>query len=449
MGSSATSLASLKIAVGGGSTALSGLELVVVHGQTHAASGLAPVKAGLDQNLVETLFLGLFLDQTGSGNNIGVNSLGDLAAGGNGGSLAHVLDAAVRARSNKGLADLDTLDLQVAFQTNIIEGALHGSLAGIIGGLFGIWNISGDGNDVLWRGSPGDGGSNVLRLDVDNLVVDGILVTAERLPVVDGLVPVVLGGRHGASFEVFKGDLVGGNEPRAGTGLDGHVRDTHAGLHTERTNGGSSEFNDTSGTTGSSNDTANVQNNILGGHGLVQRSLDFNQEILPLHLGKRRSGKDVLDLAGSNSKGQSPKCTVGCRVAVSAHTGSSRQGESLFGSNNMDNSLSLVFHSKVLEAKVLDVLFELKNLGSRVDFGNEGFNVLELFSILRGDVVIDRQQGAIGSTNTAVGQSEALKGLGRCHLVDQVSVDVQESRAIGFGDGVVLKDLVVKGFAGI
>lgn len=60
--------------------------------------------------------------------------------------------------------------------------------------------------------------------------------------------------------------------------------------------------------------------------------------------------------------------------------------------------------------------------------------------------MIDCNQSAVRPADLAVGICEALEGLGRCDLVDKVTVNVdQASTIILLIDDVILKDLVVQG----
>ena len=70
------------------------------------------------------------------------------------------------------------------------------------------------------------------------------------------------------------------------------------------------------------------------------------------------SGKDMLNFTGSDTKGQGAKGSVSCRVRVSTNSDTTREREPLLGSNNVDNPLTLVGKGKVLESKVLDILFQ-------------------------------------------------------------------------------------------
>src|SRR6185312_4610439 len=60
------SLTSFKIAIAGGSAALTGLQDVGIHPQAHGATGLAPLKASFLKNSVQAFLLGNLLDFLGS-----------------------------------------------------------------------------------------------------------------------------------------------------------------------------------------------------------------------------------------------------------------------------------------------------------------------------------------------------------------------------------------------
>src|SRR5215471_6560565 len=66
-------LAALEIAVRGRGAALARRELVRVHGEAHRAARLAPLEAGLDEDLVESFGLGLLLHDARTRNHHGVD----------------------------------------------------------------------------------------------------------------------------------------------------------------------------------------------------------------------------------------------------------------------------------------------------------------------------------------------------------------------------------------
>jgi len=73
-------LTPFKVAVGGGGAALSRLQDVGVHAQTHGAAGDPPVETCLYKDLVQTLVLGFFLDLGRARHDHGVDIVVDLLA---------------------------------------------------------------------------------------------------------------------------------------------------------------------------------------------------------------------------------------------------------------------------------------------------------------------------------------------------------------------------------
>src|SRR5260370_16619822 len=69
----AATLAAFEIAVAGGGATLSGTQNVGVHPQAHRTSGLAPLEAGILENLVETFLLGAVLHVLRSRNHHSAN----------------------------------------------------------------------------------------------------------------------------------------------------------------------------------------------------------------------------------------------------------------------------------------------------------------------------------------------------------------------------------------
>src|SRR2546428_14041447 len=59
----ARALAALEVAVGGRGATLAGREPVRIHAEAHRAAGLAPLEAGIAEDAVEALALGLLLHQ--------------------------------------------------------------------------------------------------------------------------------------------------------------------------------------------------------------------------------------------------------------------------------------------------------------------------------------------------------------------------------------------------
>jgi hypothetical protein len=102
---------------------------------------------------------------------------------------------------------------------------------------------------------------------------------------------------------------------------------------------------------------------------------------------------------------------VGRRVGIPAYGHTARQRKALFRSDDMDDALSFIGERKVLETKIFNIRFELQHLRPRRCFFNKFGHTNELGPVRRGDIVVDRDEGAVGSTHTAFGQAQPVKGL--------------------------------------
>ena len=117
-------------------------------------------------------------------------------------------------------------------------------------------------------------------------------------------------------MSIFKCDFVRCDKAGPGTGFNGHVGNAHTCLHGKVPDGAAGEFDDASRSTGGTNDSANVQHNVLGRNGWIELAVNLDQEVLALDLRECGGGEDVFHFAGSDSKSERSKGAVGCRVAV-------------------------------------------------------------------------------------------------------------------------------------
>mmetsp|Transcript_27361 Transcript_27361/g.58773 ORF Transcript_27361/g.58773 Transcript_27361/m.58773 type:complete len:430 (+) Transcript_27361:1081-2370(+) len=420
-------LPALEVSVGSGCAAFLRLELVGVHGEAHAAPRLAPVESRVHEDFVESLQLGLAFDQSGPRDDHGVHSLRDLTSDGHGGDLANVLDATVGAAPDEDLLDRRALDGRAPLQADVLQRTCDGRLTRLVVALLiDLGNGARDRHGVLGRRAPRDRGRDVLCVDDHRGVVHRSVVGGEGPPVLDGLVPILPLGTHGTSLEVFEGGVVGGDDSRAGSGLDGHVGDGHTGLHGEFFDGLSGEFDGSAGSARRADDSADVEDDVLGGYAGFEGAVDADEHVNGFGLGKGLSRQHMLHLARTNPKRQRPKRPMSRRMTVPANRRTPRQRETLLRSDNMHDPLPLVLHAEIPETEVLHVRLHLHHLGATGRLFDECRNVQQGGAIGRGDVVIDRGEGAVRATDVAVGETQALEGLGGGHLVNEMTIDVEE-----------------------
>mmetsp|Transcript_95484 Transcript_95484/g.139439 ORF Transcript_95484/g.139439 Transcript_95484/m.139439 type:complete len:365 (+) Transcript_95484:1214-2308(+) len=355
-------LAALKVAVGSGGAALSGLQLVGVHGKTHGTAGLPPIKTSLDENLVKTLTNRLLLDHPRAGHNHGVDVGVDLLALGNGSNSAQVLNTPVGARTNKDLFNLDLVKLLVGLETHVLERALHRRAPQRVLLFRRVRHEAGDRRNILRRRAPRHCRCNVRSLDNDFTVILGTSISAERPPVRHSLVPLGTLGGKGTVFEVIEGNVIRGDHASARASLDSHVTHRHASLHRQIRHGVAAEFNHAARATSRADHADNVKDHILRGNARAQLALHLDLHVLGLLRLQCLRSQHVLHLRSSDTKGKRAKGTVRSSVAVAAHYSGAREGEPLLRADDVNDTLPLVLHAKVGNTELLDIVLERYHL---------------------------------------------------------------------------------------
>ncbi|KAH3663570.1 hypothetical protein OGAPHI_004971 [Ogataea philodendri] len=410
-----STLSTDEISVRGGCTSLIWVEDIWVHTKTHRATGFSPFETSSLEDLVETFSLGLLFNKTGSWNNHGgLDVVGLLMSSNNLGSSSQVLNTRVGTRTNKHLVDGNVLQWSVWLETHVLQSSLNTALGNRVREVDWVWHLSGDWKSVLRRITPGNGWHDIGGLDLDVVVELGALVGLERLPVLDGFFPFGSLWSKRTALDVVESGLVWLNHTGSGTGLDRHVTDGHSGLHREVSDTLSGKLDHVTSSSGSTNNSDDVKNKVLGGDTWRKFALDGDSHVLGLGLDQ-----------------------------ISANNGGSWQGETLLWSHNVHNTLSGVGHTEIREIKVLHVVFQSLHLESGIVLFDETVEVLEAFSGIGRNVVVDSGESTVWSSDFSVCVLQAFKSLRTGHFVDQVSVDIYQVGArVVLVDNVVLKDLV-------
>mmetsp|Transcript_4624 Transcript_4624/g.16817 ORF Transcript_4624/g.16817 Transcript_4624/m.16817 type:complete len:238 (-) Transcript_4624:854-1567(-) len=237
MSSASLPLTSLEVSVRSGSTPLARLKLVRVHGKAHAAAGLSPIEASLDQDLVKSFTNSLLLNKTRTRHNHSMHARRHLSSLRNSCDLTNVLDPSVCTRADENFLNLNFVELLVGLEPHVLKCTFHARPSQRIRFLGRIRNITSDGRCVLRRGAPSHSGLDVFGIDHYFCVVLGARIRLERLPVSHGLVPLSSLGSQRPSLEVLERCLVRRNHTRTCSCFDGHVADGHPGLHRQLLDG--------------------------------------------------------------------------------------------------------------------------------------------------------------------------------------------------------------------
>jgi hypothetical protein len=160
--------------------------------------------------------------------------------------------------------------------------------------------------------------------------------------------------------------------------------------------------------------------------------------VLGLLLDQRLRGEHMLDLAGADAMGERTKGAMGGGVAVAADDGRARQREALLGADDVDDALarsrSLKYSTPKARAFSASVSICVRDSSPRCPASGRGRHVM-----------VDHGQSLVRRAHLAAGQAQALEGLGACHLMHKVPVDIEQAGAVRLlVDDVVVPDLVIK-----
>jgi hypothetical protein len=122
-----------------------------------------------------------------------------------------------------------------------------------------------------------------------------------------------------------------------------------------------------------------VEDNVFAGDTGWELAVDLNSHVLAAAGNKGLGSEDVLDFTSSDTEGESTEGTVGGGVTVTADDSCAGQGETLLGSNDVDNTLALVTHTEVGQAEVFHILLQSRALETRVVLLDKFLGILEVF----------------------------------------------------------------------
>ncbi|MNM36192.1 hypothetical protein D3C81_469000 [compost metagenome] len=189
------------------------------------------------------------------------------------------------------------------------------------------------------------------------------------------------------------------------------------------------------------------EHDVLGGHAERQLAFDAHQHVFHFLGDQALGGEHMLDLGSADTVGQCAECAVGRGMGVAADHGHARQGGALLRADDVDDALANVVHLEFDNAVFIAVVIEGLDLQAR-NLVNDGVDAA--LALRRGRYVVVRGRDVgIDAPWLAPGQTQAFEGLRRGHFVDDVTIDVDQRRAIvALLDQMRIPELVVERFAG-
>ena len=111
-------------------------------------------------------------------------------------------------------------------------------------------------------------------------------------------------------------------------------------------------------------------------------------------------------------------------VAVAAHDRGTGQGDTQFRTDDVDDTLPCIQQRYVWNTELGHVPLESLDLQPTLWFRNAGA------AIGGGHVVVDHRHSRFRPADAAAGQAEALESLWARHLVNEMTIDIEDASAV-------------------
>ena len=268
-------------------------------------------------------------------------------------------------------------------KSHVIQSALHGGAPLRMLLLMRIGNMSSDRLHIMRRCSPCHLRGNVRGIQSHFLIKHCILIGIQLPPVRGRRLPVFIAGGKGASFNPLFGGGIGSNQPRSRPRLNGHITNAHATRHIKGANGIARIFNHMPRAARRANRANDGKNNVFCRHAIGARPRHRDTHIARASRPQRLGGKHMLHLRCADAKRQCPKRTVRGSMRIPANNRHARLGESLLGTNHMNNAAPRIIHVKIANIILLAIMAQCLHLQTRLIILNDSFLAKE-----RGNIVV-------------------------------------------------------------
>ena len=124
-------------------------------------------------------------------------------------------------------------------------------------------------------------------------------------------------------------------------------------------------------------------------------------------------------IRGADAERQRAERAMGCCVAVATDDRQARQGQPLFGSNNVDDALARVVEAEHLQLVVRGILGQLVDHPRDVRIGRASL------ALTGGHVMVGDREGQIGPRDLALARPQLVEGMERAFM-HEVPVDPEQ-----------------------
>ena len=392
--------------------------MIRIHRETHAAAGFAPLETGLIENFIEAFVDGLAGDFLRARHGEGAHAVGDFFAFDELGRLTQVGQAAVGAGTDEDDIDGCAGDGLAFLETHVFVGLAYDELIGLGKGI-DRGQLLRHANGLRGRDAPRNERLDIFAANLDDVVVLGIGIAGERLPVGHSAIPRLALGAVVAALKIIEGGLVGVHITATRAALDGHVAHGHALFHCHAVDNLAAEFVRKAHTAIHAEAVDVSERDVLRVNAGLELTGEINAAHLELGHRERLRGQHIGHLAGADAKGERAKGAVRGGVRIAAGNGHARLREPALGADDVHHALLAFFRREKIDAMIGGVLLNVLEhlLGQRIlqrplASGTGG-----------GDDVVHRGKGALWERHGEVLFADHRKRLRRGDLVDQMQPD--------------------------
>ena len=208
------------------------------------------------------------------------------------------------------------------------------------------------------------------RLDISGikahlLIEDGILLTFQRFPICQRLVPFFPFRSVLTSLDVCKGGFVRSHHTAARTHLYTEITQSEASFHRQTAHSLSGILHKVARSTAGCHFGHHIERHILGSDALAQPAVHRNTHRFGTRLKDTLRSQHHLHLACADAESHRPHGAMSRSMRITAHNRHTRQSQSAFRTHHMDNAVFLIHHAEMLQTEIFRILSQRIHLRLR------------------------------------------------------------------------------------
>ena len=248
----------------------------------------------------------------------------------------------------------------------------------------------------------------------------------QRFPVGDRLVPLFAFRRKRTTADIVDRRIVDRHHTGTCACLDRHVAQCHAAFHRQGANRGPGEFDGIARSARCTDFSDHGQYDILGRHPVLQRAVHFHQHGFRFFRKQSLRRQHMFHFRRTDTVCQTTERAMRRSMRIATNDRHAGQRRTLFRADDMHDPLPFVRHIEVGQAVRFRIHIQRFHLKTRNGVGDRPLAVLRRY------VMVGHQQVGGNSPWLASRHSQTFESLRAGHFVQEMTVDIQNRRAVLF-----------------